>query len=194
MQSDVALWLFNLHTANGSVLAEKLIHILVLEGIWELFNPQISERATLLSLFSFVLGHFLVLSIVAGHNQSVWELLHALVVPGFHAKLGSLLRIKVNERKLLGPGSNRIKEYTAADDEILHNHFLFLFFLDAIVPQNEIQLLNDVLLPTKRVDQSDVNTSLWVVISVLLVKEHVKLLGTELQDSIENYAMSHLGH
>jgi hypothetical protein len=194
------LWFFHFHTGHRSILREEIVHIFVLEGVWQFFHPKVREKPFFFGFLPLCLRHFLVLSIVIGHDQSIWEFAHGLVIPSLNAKIGCLLAAKIDKGKLLWSGCDWIVKDAATEDEIfLHNGsslFLvsLLLLLDSVVSEHQVQFLNDVGLATEWVDEADVHTCLWIKISMLLVKHHVKLLVTELQHAVEDDAVSHFHH
>lgn len=122
------------------------------------------------------------LTVIKGNHKPVRELPHGLVIPGFDAKLCGLNAAKIHKGKLFWPGCDRIVENAATENEILlHNgrclfFICILFFLDPIVSQDKVQLLNNIRFPAKWIYKSDVNTCFRVKISVLFVKHHMQLL------------------
>jgi hypothetical protein len=101
---------------------------------------------------------------------------------------------------LLWSGGNWVIKNAATQDEILLDNgpiillIGLLLLLYPIVSQDQIQFLNNICFSAKWVDQPNVNTSLWIIISVLFVEHHVQLLVSKLKESIENYAVSNQNH
>lgn len=200
LQSHVGLWLLDFHACNSSILGEQFIDILLLECIRKFLNPKICEWSPLLSFIPLFLSHFLVLSIVESHVQPVRELFHAPVVPSFGAELCCLHTAEIHKCKLLWSRCDWVIKNAATQDEILLDNGAIIFLicllllLDSIVPEDQIQFLNNISFSAKWVDQSDVNTCLWIIISVLFMEHHVQFLVPKLQESIENYAVSNQNH
>lgn len=181
-------------------MREQFIDILFLECIRKFLNPEVCEWTPLLSFIPLLFGHFLVLSIVESHVQSVRELLHAPVVPSFGAKLSCLNTAEIHKCKLLWSRGHWVIKNAATQDEILLHYspiillICFFLLLDPIISEDQIQFLNNIRFSAKWVDQSDVNTCLWIIISVLFMEHHVQFLVPKLKKSIENNAVSDQNH
>lgn len=110
-----------------------------------------------------------------GH-QSVWVLLHTVVVPCLHTKLGSFFRAEVDEGESLGLLGFRIHRNHAAQNEMITEILLairtvlwlpnLLLPLESLIPENKVELFNDIVFATLVIKEANMDASVRIVITL----------------------------
>lgn len=143
------------------------------------------------------------LRIVLGHDKPVGILLHILVVPSLDAEVGGLFAVKIDEGEAFGVlllfiddnlqfQSDLDKTYDCGKYKVVHTGLSL--FLQSIVPKNQVQLFNDLLLGASGIELSNVDAGVLVVIAVLAVMNHVESSIVELKRFFKKDSMSHCDH